>query len=127
MGLHVTYPLFLTGFNENFYYLSGFLKNAQISNFMTSVQWEPSCSIQMATQQSYIHTPQKYIYIYVCMYVCIILTHAVPPLIPLNVTYTLSITLSLSEGMLIYTWLSNCHQCVNNICKCSYYGVQAIQ
>ena len=35
IGLHVKYPIFLPGFNENFNFLDRFFsKNPQISNFM---------------------------------------------------------------------------------------------
>jgi hypothetical protein len=47
IGLHVKYPLFLSDFNENLYFLYRFSKNPQISNFMKiRPQWEPSCSMQ---------------------------------------------------------------------------------
>jgi len=51
ISLHVKYPLFLSDFNlKNFNFLSRFLKNTHIPNFMKSVWWEPSCSMQMYRQ-----------------------------------------------------------------------------
>ena len=46
---HVEYMLFLSSFNETLIPWTIFLKNTQISNFMT-VHWEPSCSIWMDGQ-----------------------------------------------------------------------------
>ena len=42
-------PLFLTDFNENWIFLTAFRK-LQISNFITSFQWKPSCCIRTNEQ-----------------------------------------------------------------------------
>jgi len=34
IGLHIKYPLFLSDFNETWIFLTNFLKNPQISNFI---------------------------------------------------------------------------------------------
>jgi hypothetical protein len=39
-------PVILVGFEIKVNFLSGFWKNAQISNFTKSVQWKQSCSMR---------------------------------------------------------------------------------
>jgi menaquinone-dependent protoporphyrinogen IX oxidase len=50
IGLPVKYPLFFPYFKKKLYFFHRPLKNTQISNFMKSIQWEPSYSKLMEGQ-----------------------------------------------------------------------------
>jgi len=46
-GLHVQYPIFLSGFNETLTFSTDFRKVLKISNFMKIRKWKPSCCMQL--------------------------------------------------------------------------------
>jgi hypothetical protein len=46
IGFHIKYPLFFSDSNETSIFSTDFRKNTEISNFMKSVQREPSCSMR---------------------------------------------------------------------------------
>jgi len=46
LGLHVEYPLFLSGFNDTWISSTDFRKTLKYQISRKSVQWEPSCSMR---------------------------------------------------------------------------------